>query len=104
MLTPRRPAHRGALLRIALGAQPMRVAGQLVGSGMTAVGAGLAVGLGGAWMLSHVLGAWLVGVAPHDLPAFAITAALICAAAFVACAIPARRAARIDPAIALRVE
>jgi putative ABC transport system permease protein len=91
-------------LRIALGALPVRVAGQLVGSGMTAVVAGLAVGLGGAWMLSHVLGSWLVGVAPHDLPAFAITAAMVCVASLVACAIPARRAARIDPAIALRVE
>ena len=91
-------------LRIALGALPLRVAGRLVGNGMAAVIVGLAVGLGGAWMLSRVLGAWLVGVAPHDVPAFLTAAGLVGGASLVACAIPARRAARIDPAVALRVE
>ncbi|MGE5103007.1 MAG: ABC transporter permease, partial [Deltaproteobacteria bacterium] len=91
-------------LRIALGALPMRVAGQLVGRGMIASAVGLSVGLGGAWMLSRLLASWLVGVAPHDIAAFGIAGLLVGAASFVACAIPARRAARIDPAIALRVE
>ncbi|HTI64679.1 MAG TPA: ABC transporter permease, partial [Gemmatimonadaceae bacterium] len=91
-------------LRIALGALPARVAGQLIGRGMIAVVTGLSIGLGGAWMLSRLLDAWLVGITPHDLAAFGIAGLLVSAASLVACAIPARRAARIDPAIALRVE
>ena len=91
-------------VRIALGAAPSRVARGLIGNGMASVGVGLAVGLGGAWMLSHVLSAWLVGVTPHDAVAFATSAGLVAAASLVACAIPARRAAAVDPAIALRAE
>jgi ABC-type antimicrobial peptide transport system permease subunit len=91
-------------VRIALGAAPARVAATLVGNGMTAATAGVLVGLVGAWMLTHVLSAWLVGVSPHDALAFAIAGGVVCAASLVACSIPARRAARIDPAIALRAE
>jgi ABC-type antimicrobial peptide transport system permease subunit len=91
-------------VRIALGAVPSRVTARLVSDGMVAVSAGLAVGLGGAWMLSHLLSAWLVGVTPHDAVAFATSALLVAAASLIACAIPARRAAAVDPAIALRVE
>ena len=91
-------------LRIALGAVPMRVAGQLVGSGMKAAAIGIAAGLAGAWSLSHLLSAWLVGVAPHDVIAYSTAALAVALATLVACAIPAARAAAIDPAIALRVE
>jgi predicted permease len=89
-------------VRIALGAVPSRIAAQLIAKGMAAVGAGLAIGLGGAWMLGDLLSAWLVGVAPHDIIALATSGLLVAAASFVACAIPARRAAGVDPAIALR--
>ena len=91
-------------LRIALGAAPVRVAGQLVASGMKAAGIGIAAGLIGAWSLSHLLSTWLVGVAPHDVMAYTVAALLVAAATFVACAIPAARAAAIDPAVALRLE
>jgi ABC-type antimicrobial peptide transport system permease subunit len=91
-------------VRIALGAAPGRVASALIVSGVTPVAVGIVVGLGGAWMLTHTMSAWLVGVTPHDPPAFGITAALVFAASFVACVIPALRAARIDPAISLRAE
>ena len=91
-------------VRIALGAVPARVAGALVRSGMLAVSAGLVSGLGVAWMLTRALGAWLVGVSPHDVLAFGIAAGLVCVASLVACTIPATRAARIDPAISLRAE
>lgn len=91
-------------VRIALGAIPSRVAARLVGQGMLAVGAGVAIGLAGAWMLSELLSAWLVGVSPHDAWAFGSAAALVAAFSLVACAIPAQRAARIDPATALRAE
>lgn len=91
-------------VRIALGATPTRVAGTLVGSGLVAVCAGIAIGLVGAWALTHMMSAWLVGVTPGDVPALGIAAGLVLVASLVACAIPARRAARIDPAISLRAE
>lgn len=91
-------------LRIALGAPPVRVAGQLVRGGMRAAAAGLAAGLIGAWSLSHLLSTWLVGVQPHDPIAYAAAAFAVAIAALIACAIPAARAAAIDPAAALRVE
>ena len=91
-------------VRIALGAIPARVAAALVVSGLAPVIIGIVVGLGGAWMLTHTMSAWLVGETPHDPPAFAIAAALVLAASFVACVIPALRAARIDPSISLRAE
>lgn len=91
-------------VRIALGAVPARVATSLVVNGIGPVVAGIAVGLAGAWMLTHTMSAWLVGVTPHDPPAFAIAAALVFVASFGACIIPALRAARIDPAISLRSE
>jgi len=91
-------------LRIALGALPIRVAGQLVASGMRATATGVGAGLFAAWSLSHFLRTWLVGVAPHDTMAYAVAALAIIVTALVACAIPATRAAAIDPAVALRVE
>ena len=91
-------------LRIALGALPLRVAGQLVGSGMKAAVSGVVVGLVGAWSMSHLLSAWLVGVTPHDVIAYAGAALAVIVAALIACAIPAARAAAIDPAVALRLE
>jgi ABC-type antimicrobial peptide transport system permease subunit len=91
-------------LRIALGALPIRVAGRFVAGGMKATAVGVAIGLLGAWSLSHLLSTWLVGVAPHDATAYAGAALAVVLAAVIACAIPAARAAAIDPAIALRAE
>ena len=91
-------------LRMALGAPPIRVAGQFVGSGMKAAVVGVVAGLIGAWSLSHLLSTWLVGVAPHDTIAYAIAALAVALTTLVACAIPAARAAATDPALALRVE
>ena len=91
-------------LRIALGAVPSRVAGQFVATSMLWVGAGISAGLAAAWTLSHLLSAWLVGVEPRDVVALGASALLVGVASLVACAIPSTRAARIDPAIALRVE
>jgi ABC-type antimicrobial peptide transport system permease subunit len=51
-----------------------------------------------------LLSTWLVGVTPHDALAYVLAALAVMLAALVACAIPAARAAAIDPAIALRVE
>lgn len=91
-------------LRIALGALPSRIAGRFVIGGMSAVLAGLVAGMSSAWLLGHLLSAWLVGVAPHDVGAFVIATLAVLATAVVACAIPASRAARVDPAVALRAE
>lgn len=91
-------------VRIALGAVPSRVAARLVADGVLATSAGIAIGLVGAWAAGHAMSVWLVGVSPSDLPAFGVAAGLVMAASLVACAIPARRAARIDPAISLRAE
>ncbi|HXD48932.1 MAG TPA: ABC transporter permease, partial [Gemmatimonadaceae bacterium] len=91
-------------LRIALGALPSRVALRLVRTGMTAVGIGLVIGLGVAWAIGRVLSSWLVGVSPHDGVALAGAAGAVLLASFVACAIPARRAAAIDPVRALKAE
>jgi len=91
-------------IRIALGALPIRVAAQLVGSGLRATGLGIIVGIAGAWLLSRFLSTWLVGVAPHDPIPYLAAALAVAIAALVACAVPAARAAAIDPAVALRVE
>jgi len=54
--------------------------------------------------LSRLLSTWLVGVTRHDIMAYTGAALAVTAAALIACAIPAARAAAIDPAVALRVE
>jgi ABC-type antimicrobial peptide transport system permease subunit len=89
-------------LRIALGAVPARVAGAFIAGGMRAVLMGLVAGLAGAWIFGPLLDAWLVGVEAHDPGAFAIAGTAVLVIAVVACTIPARRAARVDPSIALR--
>ena len=91
-------------VRIALGAPPARVAGEFAADGMRALVAGLAIGIAGAWMLGHLLDAWLVGVPAHDAGAFAVAGGAVVIAGTIACVLPARRAAGIDPAVALRAE
>ena len=66
--------------------------------------AGVAVGVAGAWAVSRALGALLFGVTPGDLPSYAVAAAGLTLAALVATLVPARRAAGVDPAVALRAE
>ena len=65
---------------------------------------GVAVGVAGAWAVSRALGALLFGVTPGDLPSYAVAAAGLTLAALVATLVPARRAAGVDPAVALRAE
>jgi ABC-type antimicrobial peptide transport system permease subunit len=71
---------------------------------MTLVGLGLAIGLAGSWASTRLLAGVLHGITPTDPLAFAGMSAVLIAVAFVATVIPARRAARIDPMIALRTE
>jgi putative ABC transport system permease protein len=91
-------------IRMALGADRGQVLAVVVGYGMTLSAAGLGVGLGGAWALRRVLAGFVFDVSPSDPAIYAAVTALMLAVAGVACYLPARRASRVDPAIALRWE
>jgi predicted permease len=91
-------------IRMALGAQGASVLGMVVRSGLRLVVAGIAVGAALSLTLGRMIGAQLVGVRAYDPPTFAAGAALLTVTAAIACWIPARRAARIDPLVALRYE
>ncbi len=89
-------------LRMALGAKPAGVLKLIVGEGLMigsiGTGAGLLIGLA----LGRALSSLVYGVSVHDITTFAAVAALLMLVALAACAIPARRASRVDPLIALR--
>ena len=89
-------------IRVALGAAPRNVAGLVVGQAARLAAAGIALGLAGAFVLSRLLAGLLHGVDPHDPAAFLSIAALVLTVALAASWIPASRAFRIDPAVALR--
>jgi putative ABC transport system permease protein len=74
------------------------------GAGMRQAGIGLVLGLAAAFGVTRVLTALLVGISPTDPLTFGIVVAGLLGAATLGCAIPARRAMRVDPAIALRHE
>ncbi len=91
-------------IRLALGASPGRIVRLVVGQGLGLAGAGAAAGLGGAFLLTRLLSGLLFGVTPRDPAAFAGTTVLLTGITLLACWIPARRAARVDPTRALKVE
>lgn len=91
-------------VRIALGATPARVLRMVLASAAALVGAGLIAGSIAAWYLSAATKAFLFGIEATDGRAFAAAVLLLAGAALVASTIPARRAARVDPMIALRAE
>jgi putative ABC transport system permease protein len=91
-------------LRIALGAQERDVLKLVISKSMLLTGAGLLVGIGGALALTRLLSSLLFAVKPTDPWTFAAVSLLIALAALIAAYIPARRATRIDPLIALRFE
>lgn len=91
-------------LRMALGASPGRVAGEVARAGLVVCAWGLAAGLVGAWALGRVIAGLLFGVRPDDAPTFVVTGLVLLAVAFLACWLPARRATRIDPMVALKSE
>jgi putative ABC transport system permease protein len=91
-------------IRMALGADPGGLRRLVVGGGLALASTGVAVGLVGAWILSRMLESLLFGVAPTDPAVFATVAALLLAVAALASYLPARRAARVDPMVALRTE
>ncbi len=91
-------------IRIALGATPSDVLGLVLRHGIMLVALGLVIGLGGAFMLSRMLGSALPLMAGSDPVALATTAVVLLAVALVACWLPARRATRVNPNDALRAE
>jgi predicted permease len=91
-------------VRIALGAVPTRVLAMVLRRAFTHVSLGLALGLIGAWQLSRLVESFLFQVAPHDPAVYAATAALLLGIGLIAALVPARRAARVDPLVALRAE
>jgi putative ABC transport system permease protein len=91
-------------LRVALGASRGDVLRMTIVQGMRPAMAGIALGAAGAWWLSRYLTTLLFGIRPFDLSTYLAVAALLGATALLACYIPGRRAMRIDPAVALRVE
>ena len=91
-------------LRMALGARSGDVLRRVTGQGARLALVGMALGAGGAYALSRLLERFLYGVTAKDAPAFALAAAVLGAAALLASYIPARRASRVDPMVALRAE
>jgi ABC-type antimicrobial peptide transport system permease subunit len=91
-------------IRISLGASRGRVLGQVIAEGMRLAIAGFAVGIAGALAAGRVLTSLLHEVKPGDPAIFAGTAGFLACVALLACYIPARRAARLEPMTALRHE
>lgn len=91
-------------IRIALGAARPDVLRLVIGQGMKLALLGVAVGLAGAFGLSRFMAAMLFGVKPYDPLTFAVVSVILASVALLACWIPARRAMRVDPMIALRYE
>jgi putative ABC transport system permease protein len=91
-------------IRIALGAQLGRLKGSVVGGGLRLVAIGAAIGVVGALVVLRSLGSLLFQVTPSDLATYSAVVTLLCIVAAVASYVPARRAARVEPLLALRQE
>jgi ABC-type antimicrobial peptide transport system permease subunit len=89
---------------MALGAQASNLRNLVIGQGMILAGAGVVLGIGGAFWLTRFLASFLFGVKAWDPVAFLVTPLLLSAVALLAVWIPAKRATRVDPMTALRLE
>jgi putative ABC transport system permease protein len=89
-------------VRMAMGAQRGQVLGMIVGGGMRLTLVGVAIGIAGALALARFVESMLFEVTPFDPASYVATAGLLMAVAALACYIPARRAMRVDPIVALR--
>jgi putative ABC transport system permease protein len=91
-------------IRIALGAKPLDVMRLVIRQGMKPVIIGMAIGLFAAFLASRVLESLLYEVSATDPVTYVAIAAILSSVALVACYLPARRASRVDPVVALRHE
>jgi len=99
-----RQRTREMAIRMALGARSERILRLVVGRGLALVGLGLVLGLAAALALTRLIEGLLHGVEPADPTTFAIVTSLLLLSGGIAAYLPARRAARMDPMIALRAE
>src|SRR5271157_6420365 len=91
-------------IRMALGASPVEVLGLVLGRGIRLVALGVVIGIGAALGLTRYLQSLLYGVHPIDPVAYVTVTILLLIVAFGACYVPARRATKVDPMVALRYE
>src|SRR5271156_2475374 len=91
-------------VRLAIGAMADQVRTMILREGMLPVAIGLVVGLGSSFAVNRILQSQLVGVSPYDVATMTFAPVILIVVAFLGCGIPARRAMRTDPAIALRYE
>ena len=91
-------------LRMAIGAAPGQVMRMVIGGGMKLAILGVVIGTAAALGLAEYVASLLFGVTPFDPASYAATAGVLLAVAAIACFVPARRAMRVDPIVALRQE
>jgi putative ABC transport system permease protein len=91
-------------VRIALGAGRRDIFKLVVGHGMALALVGVGIGLGGALALTRLIAGLLYGVSPNDPWTFVAVSLLLAGVALLACYLPARRAMKVDPMVALRCE
>ncbi|HET6975500.1 MAG TPA: ABC transporter permease [Pyrinomonadaceae bacterium] len=91
-------------IRLALGASTIDVLKLIIRNGLTLVIVGVAIGLGGAFALTRLMATLLFGVTPTDGLTIAVVSGVLIGVALLACFIPARRATKVDPLVALRYE
>jgi ABC-type antimicrobial peptide transport system permease subunit len=91
-------------IRVALGADRRSVTALVLREGMSLVGLGLALGLGAGFLLSESVKTFLFDVSPRDMTTFVVVPCVILVVALLACYLPARRALRVDPLMALKAE
>jgi putative ABC transport system permease protein len=91
-------------IRLALGAAPRDILRLMIGEGMKLTLIGVAIGFLGALVVTRLMSSLLFSVAPTDLLTFTVSAIALTLVALLACFLPARRATKVDPLVALRYE